>query len=459
MLVGFGSLKAQNGLSFYHLGKSTPQGNHMNPSFFPDAKFYVSLPALSGIQVSLNNGFGYEDVFTEIPNTDSVLLDVDNLLAKLDNGDFLEFNSNISLFQFGMRLGQSSFFTIFANERVSAGIVYPLELLKYAWRGNQEFLGQTFTESDLRVSVNYFREYGIGYSQEIDVLGGRKLRVGARVKMLQGIVNANTSDNLSIDVRTDADRFNLNIAVNDPVFRTAGIESIDGNDAGSYITSNANKGVGFDFGAELELNEKINLALAVNDLGGISWTEGIKNYTVNNTEIDYEGLDLKNTDDLSQALKDTLSAKFDDDTNTESFKTNLDTRTFIGGTYQILPKGRISASISNKFILGKTNTTIGVGYTHRFGKAFTASTTIVKKPNQKPSIGGGFALRLGFFQLYSTIDNAFVFNDVTKVNKIDLRFGINFLFGRNKAKTKRKSGKFAIPEEYLDTDEIEPSEG
>ena len=41
---------AQEDLTFYHLGATTPQSSIRNASFTPDAKFYISLPGLSGIK-------------------------------------------------------------------------------------------------------------------------------------------------------------------------------------------------------------------------------------------------------------------------------------------------------------------------------------------------------------------------------------------------------------------------
>ena len=465
IILAFGSVEAQNDLSFYHLGKTIPQGNHMNPAFFPDAKFYLSLPAISGIQMSLNNSFAYKDLFTKIPNSEEVLIDVDNLLSKLENGDRIDFNSNISLFQFGLRLNQTSFITVFANERISLGMAYPVEFLRYAWKGNLGYGGNSFTEGDLEVSANYFREIGVGYSRDLSILGGRRLSVGLRIKMLQGLVNVNSSDNLSFSIDTDSQSFDMNVSVNDPVFYTAGIDdnSLGGDNAGAYLGSNGNKGLGLDLGTEFEYNEKINIAFSINDLGSINWSDEVKNYTVNNTQISYEGLDLKNTSDLGRALTDTLSAKFKDEENALSFKRTLDTRIFLGGTYQILPKGNVSASITNKFILGKPNTSFGLGYTHKFGKVLTASGTMTKKPKQKPTFGGGFAFRLSFFQLYAVVDNAFGYSDVTSLKNMDFRIGLNFIFGSHKPKErvlKEKEEKELIspfPPEY-DLDHLEKSD-
>ena len=207
---------AQNDLPFYHMGNATPQGNHLNPAFFPESKVYVSLPALSGINMSVNNGFSYSDALFDVPGEDSVRLDVDNLLAKMRGGSSLNFNANISWLQVGVRLKDYGAITFFANERVNAGFVYPVSLLEYAWRGNGDFIGQTYTESDIKADATHYREFGLGYTHQLEVLGTRKLRVGARIKLIQGFLNIQSADDLSVNLTTEPDHYNLNIAINEP---------------------------------------------------------------------------------------------------------------------------------------------------------------------------------------------------------------------------------------------------
>ncbi|MEQ6121946.1 DUF5723 family protein [Reichenbachiella sp. MALMAid0571] len=456
VLLAF-TTKAQNDLTFYHMGKATPQANHLNPSFFPDSKVYVSLPAISGINLSLNNSFSYNDVIVDVPGEDSVKLDIDNLLSKLKKGNNLNFSTTISLLQVGVRLKDYGAITFFANERAFAGMSYPVNLLEYAWRGSGDYVGKKLIEDEAKVNATYFREIGVGYAHQLEVLGSRKLRVGARIKLLQGISNIKTADDFSVSIDTQEDNYHLNIAVDAPVIHTAGLE-VDEDDIDTYIMGNSNKGLGFDLGGELELNDKINLSFAINDIGGITWKEEVVNYTANNTEIDFGGLDLKLLDDndVTDALEDSLKNKFDQVETSDSYSSKLSTRTFIGGTYQVFPRGMVSATISNNFILGKPNTAFGIGYTHQFGKILTLSTTIAKKPHQSPVIGGGFAARFGFFQLYTMVDDFIGYADATSWQSSDVRFGINFLFGRKDKVKKAKSNK---QESQDTTPEIETESG
>jgi len=300
---------------------------------------------------------------------------------------------------------------------------------------------------------NYFREIGLGFAREFDLVG-RPLKVGLRVKLLQGIAHAESDKDFGLNVSTQADQFYLGLSASNPEFRTAGFEA----DNGSYFISNGNRGVGFDIGGIYELNENIKVSLAVNDIGTINWKEEVKNYTVTNTSITFEGIDYKDADDFTDALKDTLETKFNDETNTRAYSSGLSPRTFVGGSYT-MDKNIFSATVSNYFLAGTAQTAIGLGYTRKFG-VIKLSGTLSKMPQQLPSLGGGFALDAGAFQMYMLMDNLFGYFDLTKTKNTDFRFGINLLFGERKIKSTSapKSKKSIVPIDINTDSSTESSE-
>lgn len=446
-LILFGivsNLHAQSDLSFYHLGELTPQSNIYNPVFFPDADFYVSLPVLSGVNTNWNNSFSYNDVFESIEGSDSVQFAPEKLLANMKNGDRMSFNASVSLLQIGFHVGNGAV-QLFANERAKSSLFYPKHLLEYVLHGNGDFLEEEIEETNLRVKGTYYREYGVGYSHQLNVLGNKKLRVGLKVKYLQGIARAHADEDAKISLLTDASSM-VHIRTNQPVVYTAGFDSMEDAD---YFISNNNTGYGFDIGADLQITPKLTVAVAVNDIGSITWKEGVKNYQLNESEAVFGGLDLKDIDNLSDILSDTLEQLFDyEEISDVSFSSKLNTRIFASGTYQVIPKGTVTATVMTRNDLGKQSFTYGVGYTHRFGKMLTASTTVSKKPHQGFVIGGGFGARLGFIQLYTSVDNVIGFTDVRKMQSVNVRVGMNFLFGHRsmkKADKKEKTTESSIP--------------
>ncbi|MEO9805955.1 MAG: DUF5723 family protein [Reichenbachiella sp.] len=434
-LIGSTVLNAQSDLSFYHLGEQTPQNSIFNPVFFPDADFYISLPLLSGVSTNINNSFNYNDVFTAVEGTDSVQLDSERLLANMKDGDRLSFNASVSLFQLGFHIGKNGAVQLFANERAKSSFYYPKRVMEYLLYGNGEFLGEEVRENNIRGGGTYYREYGIGYSHQLLIMGNKKLRVGFRLKYLQGFAHAQVDEDAYVSFLTDAQSYTVQVGTNRPVFNTAGFDSFDED---GYLVSNANKGYGFDFGADLEISPKLKVALAINDIGSINWEEGVKNYELIESEVAFGGLDLRDLDNAGDILADTLDQLFDYVETTNNFKSKLNTRMFLSGSYQVIPKGTVTATIMTKNDLGKMSFTYGVGYTHRLGKMLTVSTSVSKKPSQGFAVGGGFAARLGIMQLYTSVDNVIGFTDVRKMQNVNMRVGVNFLFGRRSVKKKEK---------------------
>lgn len=443
---GATSTIAQSDLAFYHLGETTPQNNIFNPVFFPDADFYVSLPVISGIGTNINNSFKYNDMFTPIDGTDSVQFDPEGFLANMKSGDRLSMNATISLLQVGFHVGQVGAIQLFANERVKTSFYYPKHAMEYLLHGNGEFIGQEVRENNIRGGGTYYREFGIGYSHQLTVLGDKKLRVGLRTKFIQGFLQANVDKDAYVSFLTNPDTYSVTVSTNRPVFNTAGFDAIE---EGSYLSGNPNKGFGIDIGADMEINDKISVALAINDIGSINWKEDVKNYELIESEATFGGLDLRDLDNAGDVLADTVEQLFDYVETENSFKSKLNTRIFASGSYKVTANGTVTGTIMTRNDLGKLSFTYGAGYTHKFGKILTMSGTVSKKPSQGFAVGGGFAARLGFMQLYTSVDNIIGFTDIRKMQNINMRFGINFLFGRFSNKKQEEETEKAVKEKKV----------
>ncbi|MEQ9425088.1 MAG: DUF5723 family protein [Cyclobacteriaceae bacterium] len=436
LLSAIQSLQAQNDIAFYSLGDATPQSLSLNAAFHPNSRFYISLPVISGFHIGVNNGFSYSDLFQKVPGEDAVTVEGDKFLKNLKNRSYLNMTSNISLLQAGVTLPAVGSFSFFVNERISGGFTYPKKTFEFIWEGNGAFVDQDFVEDETRVQFNHFREFGLGFAKSFNI-SDRPLTAGIRLKMLQGIFNAESDKDFELNIATQQDRFFLDITTQNPEFRTAGFDVFDNGDEGSYIAGNANKGFAVDLGGTYSVNENIDVSLAINDLGSITWKEHVKNYTVTNTSITFEGLDISDLEDFGEALIDTLESKFNDETNTESYTSGISPRSFVGGSY-LLGNNRLSLTLSNYFQAGRTQTGIGAAYTRKFGP-IKVSGTLSKLPQQIISVGGAFSLDLGAYQMYFASDNLFGLSDLTKTQNASFRFGMNLVFGSSKEPKSKKS--------------------
>ena len=458
----------QSDLTFYHLNDATPQSSMHNPTFFPDAKFYFSLPGLSGLNVKMNNAFSYNQLMVPVEGTDSMKVDINRVLEDLREGDNFKIMGDVSLFQFGLSTGNKAF-TLFYNLRYDGAMRYPVQFLNYFVNGNGNFIGERVEENEISGGGIAFSELGVGYVQEFLVWQNRILRAGVRAKYLNGIAYMSAAENASVSMYTDPSTYSLSVVFNDARFRTAGFNELEGDDPTGYLIGfgeNANNGFAVDLGAELEINERLSGYLSINDLGFIHWKQDIENYQFVNNDISLNGFDDLEDIDLSQALEDSVDIWSVRDTTTESFRTPIGTRLIMGATYGVLDNGSVSGTFSyNGSAYGASEIGFGVGYTHQFGKTLTLSTSVVKEQSRSLKFGGGFMVRFSVVQLYGSFDNILnAINDPADLQSVDARIGLNFLVGRRKKtdrikrQPKPKEELSPFPPEY-DLDHLVDDDG
>lgn len=428
------NLNAQSDLTFYHLKEATPLHGIYNPVSFPEGRWYISLPGLSGIDMNINTGLSYNDIMEPVEGTDSVRISPTNILSKLNSGSRFDVSTTISLFQFGVKIKDKGAVHISVNERIQGGANYPTSLLDYIVNGNANFLDQTISQT-IAGNLNYYREYGLGYSHQLEVLGGKELRVGARVKLIQGLLYAGTSDQSQLSFLTEEEGNYLSIGVSDFNVNTVGFNAIE--DDVTYMISNTNKGVGVDLGMDLAVNDKLSVSFSINDLGSINWKESVESHAMEDNSLRLDFLDLKDLDNSIEVLSDTIEHLFEiEAVEGGAFKSNLNTRVFLSGSYKLLEKGTAHATILAKKHFDQFVYSYGAGYTHKLGNTLLLSTTFSYNDIKGFQWGGALATQLAFMQLHFSFDNMIGLGDVRKLENITFRTGISFVFGRSPKKNK-----------------------
>lgn len=430
-VVSFG----QTDLTFYHLGPATPQSTLYNAAYFPDASTYVSLPGLSGVHAQASTGFSYGDLFRAVPGTDSVTYDLNDFIANLKPGSRLSINGGVSLFQFGLKRGHRTF-TITANARYDLNMLYPVQFMDYFISGNGAFLGQNVQEENISVNGISYWEMGLGYAQDLSLLD-RPLRVGGRVKLLRGVAYLGTEKDAQVTLRTDSETFDMNVQFQNAVFQTAGLSAFD--EDGDFNLNSGNNGLAVDLGATYQLNDKMDLALAINDIGSITWKNDTETYSLTENQINFIGFSGLDTLDIGEAFSDSLDIWTSNELTSRTFKTAIGPNIFASSSYKIYPKGSVTGTVGmlNSYAI-RSQLIYGVGFTHQIQDRVYASTTLSGRGKQPLQVGAGLAARLGFFQLYTAVNNlSGLIGDPQNVQSVDFRFGINFLFGSKRHTEKR----------------------
>ena len=433
---------SQQSLAFQQLKNGTFQSTNYNPAWMPQGILFLGLPAISGVGGYINNRFSYNDVLTNKENGGK-LLNIQNVIDQLGINNTFAAHLNINLFHLGVRTPTGTSMAIFANERFESDITYPKSLANWAWNGNAEYIGRDISFSKLGISANYFREYGIAFAKDNHELG---VKLGARIKYYQGLVNASTPPSLKIDILTENENFQINLDNKNVTFRTAGIESIQNlSNPLSYFISNGNRGLGVDLGLEKKLNRYYSVAMAVTDIGFISWKEGIKNYAIADTSMRYVGVQMKGIRDLVQTIEDTLISRFGVDENTDAYKTWAVARFNGHFIYTPLPYLDVITSASGKLIQGQPKMGYGVGLRGHLGPKLIASANINRLPQQYVNIGAGLAVSPGPIQFYAAVDKVLGYS-VPNMQWAEFKVGLNFVFG-NRSQNREQRMRSAQAEE------------
>ncbi len=417
----------QTSMSFHHLGNTTYQNSFLNPAYVPDGKVFIGLPAISGIHLNVNNKFSYHDFVSEEGGQNVV--DLDKFLKSLQPNNMVHTTAEIGLFHLGISPSPGKMISFFANERIESDVFYQKALIEYVIEGNGVHLDEEMKLGKTRMNFSWYREYGVGFTTKIN-----HVSVGARAKYLQGIANASTDPRFTANLTTKREDYSLALELQNASLRTSGFTALNGDvaDPATYAIANANSGVGLDLGMSWDMDRRFSFSTSIVDLGFISWKDAIKNHSMSDTSMVFEGINLKEPDMLEETIQDSLIDRFKNrKTETyETYSTILSPKAYFTGVYNISKKGSIVGTAAARYNMGQVKLALGGGYKHQVGEHLVASVNVTRLPQQFLNAGAALALRGGPLQLYVAADQMFTL-DMSRFQAIDLRLGVNFIFGKH----------------------------
>lgn len=437
---------AQGEFSLYNLNKTVPQAHQLNPAFHPQSKVVIGLPVLSSTHLSVDmDQLSFNQVFTK--NFDQTLsLNAESISSALRDKNNFSVKSDIQLFFLGLNFGKS-FFSLAFNDRINNWMVYNKDFANLIMFGNGDdrTFGHNLSLDHMMARQNLYHELALGFSTTMF----NKLGIGARIKILSGVVNAQT-DKVSGYLRTDADSIymtNTNFA-----FRNSGYDYLSGNpDILSFYRNSlpfvgGNTGLAFDFGLSYQLTEKINLSAAVTDLGYINWKENTQAFVFDNVTYAFRGFDVidllndngTNNDFIQQEV-DSLNALFTptEQTNVQ-YKSSLTSNFNMGMDYQLGKKHHVGGQVYGKIANGNVTPEFGVYYNLQLSKVVNAVVNASYRNGQIQAAGMGASIDLGPFQVYATTESVTSLVNQESARMLDARVGVNLVFGRNKKHKKEE---------------------
>lgn len=451
-MSSFTALQAQESQTML-LMKGMPQSNFQNPALHNDSsQLVLGLPGLSGLYVDMNSGFALHDLIQKGTGVlaDSLVLNVENFHGKLKPTNNIVQHFSLPLFYMGIR-SKSSFFSLGVTEKQVTRFAFDKRLITFIKDGNEPYLGHNYDLGNLDLDAFHYREYALGYSNEVIK---NKLTLGIKAKVLYGKMAYQTEwMNQQVETAADASyillKSDMKINMSMPVrveydergyFKTM---NSDDADAQEYMLQKGNTGMAFDLGAVYKLDDKITLFGSVIDMGKISFKKELNNLDYN-FSYRWEGLDISHSvdkaqqdyvdpSDLMEQEADRIEEAFKPqrgDFSAESFSMSIPVKIYLGGSYSF--NDQVNLGLVDRLYKNGDFTqnalTLSANTMLKNFLSLSGSYSVIG--SSYTNLGIGMGIRAGFFQFYMVGDNLLALSP-SRAQYANLRFGVNFLFGRN----------------------------
>ncbi|HKL67038.1 MAG TPA: DUF5723 family protein, partial [Bacteroidales bacterium] len=213
-----------------------------------------------------------------------------------------------------------------------------------------------------------------------------------------------------------------------------------------------NFGMGIDLGATYDLMPNIRLTASIIDLGYMKW--GRESFTFKATnDFTFDGFDIsemisgdKEFDQIAEEFGDSLLNTFDFVDSEAGYTTALPTKLYIGGTYK--PLNFLSLGVLSRTSVGMgVRESLTLSATLMAGDVLSTSLSYTMTNRSFNNFGFGVSLRGGPVQFFTVVDQipaswveftgdngADSFMLPQRFDYMNLRFGLNLLFGKAKKK-------------------------
>jgi hypothetical protein len=436
-MIGMASQKSTAQETYLLKDLSVPQIVQENPALVHPYYGHCGFPLLGRFNVGFNSYVNLEQIWHINNNFDKYAKKINPLAAWM----------NVSVIDFGFRIKESNYITVFSNFKFDAGINLTKDFNTFLLHGNADYAGKTLKLlADNFLNINAYAEIGLGYQREIN----ENISFGVNFKYIAGLVNLHTSK-AQADLRTGNlyDQLYVDHTLQAKLSSSVNIFDLISGNADlniNNIFNNLNHGFGVDVGFRYRINDWVELDVAALDIGLINWKKNAYSYDVKNRVFDFTGMnhddvfqdsgkglkdDILNPDKFLNALVDSIQEELLGDTmRIDGYKKWLNTRFNIGMYFYASPKDRFNLTFNGEFNSGKLIPSGSVSYHRQCGRWFEFVIGNTFKMHHWLNPGLGFNLKSDYFLFYCLVDyiNHPVYID--KMRNVNVVLGINFLAGR-----------------------------
>ncbi len=428
ILVAASSSFAQMSSTLYFM-EQNPLIHNFNPSFQPNDKMVIGMPALSLVSVNAGNSkLSFQDIYVprtiDGKNTTVLFLhpeakdEVLNVINKMSPRDRIFADYNLQLLNFGMRIKDKSYVTFSLSNRMEMNTIIPKEMLKAALmtEGNGPESSYSFGLNKFSSSVNVYSELALGYSYAF----ADNFQVGAKIKYLMPHAGFRTDfKDVDLYISKDEWRFAGEGEVDASVpgieiykDEEGKIDSIDFNDnfEASDIIKSKGAGVALDFGVTYNPIQCIKLTGSVLDLGFIHYgkeihkAKKVNDFVFNGLEYTMDDIHKRDSADLFEPYKEMLDDMYVVDDN-EGFNSMLTAKALFGVEYSFM-QNKMSVGFLSKtyFLHNCASEEVMLAYNYRPNRIVSASASYTVTNGMYSNIGLGVNLNMGPVNLFLAAD-------------------------------------------------------
>lgn len=457
LFLPFGGLaqKLNNTLYFFH---ELPQANRLNPAIQPKCKIFVGFPALSSVYVNYSNSsFAYKDAIVKGKGirSDSLEININTFHNALRNTNFISQQVEMGILAFGLKI-QNNYFSLDVTTKEDARLSFNKELISFLKDGNYNYMGRNVNLGGLHTDASAYHEIAFGYSRKLN----EKWNIGFKTKLLFGISNlrmetselsAFTSLNGNRLVLHSKHRLKTSLPIHQIVYDNDGfVDELNFNADDfdqDFFLNVENPGVAFDFGMSYQVNQETVIYASILDVGGISWKSNTREF-YQDAHISYKGADwsqsgnpnnpnYKTIKEVFKELSDDIEEQFKVRDLEESYFSGLPVKMYFGLACQASNRWRIGALSRTELFRGKIKPALSLSANAKILNNVALACSYNIANNSYANFGLGLSLKTGVMQIYALTDNLIAAFTPKHTQTLNLRFGINFLFGCKTNKKKK----------------------
>ncbi len=399
------------------------QSSLYNPANLPSQKFVLSLPSVYFGAGS--SGVAIQDILDNQNGSWINNLALNNTL-----------NTEINVETLGLYFGSKKWkFGFHHAVRSTGNLDYSKDLAELVWFGNSKFIGKTI-EIGPKIDFTSFHELGFAAAYSF-----ANVTVGGRVKYLSGIGNAST-ERSKLSLETSDDIYQLKLT-SDYLLNTSGaisyyaLDSINFN--GDQLSFNKlfgkNNGISFDLGVTLNLTKKLQMSLAVQDLGAkINWKDNVTNLSTQGVSA-YNGLVLKDiiysdsTTNFEHVL-DSVQKAFNFVSSQNAYSSQLSARYMATASYKLTKSLSLNGLLFMQTLPTKTLRSFAIGAQYDLFSWLNIGANYAVKNHAPFNIGINATIKLGPVQVFALTDNVATIFAPYQSKSASGRIGLNIVLGK-----------------------------